>query len=96
LPGKGLPTVSVSRLPSQAVDTLDLIAHDGPFPHRQDGVVFENREGLLPHKPNGYYREYTVDTPGSADRGARRIIRGARGEVYYTSDHYASFKQVVP
>jgi ribonuclease T1 len=91
----GLPTIRVDRLPVQARDTLDLIQHGGPFPHRQDGAVFQNRERLLPGKPNGYYREYTVETPGSADRGARRIIAGDKGELFYTDDHYGSFRQVV-
>ena len=77
------------------VDTIRLIQQGGPFPYRQDGVVFQNREGVLPRKASGYYHEYTVTTPGSPDRGARRIVTGGRGEMYYTSDHYASFKQVV-
>src|SRR5437763_217883 len=68
--------------------TLDLIHAGGPFRHRQDGVVFGNREGRLPTRPRGYYHEYTVETPGSPDRGARRIIRGGGGEIYYTRDHY--------
>jgi ribonuclease T1 len=73
-----------------------LIAAGGPFPYRQDGIVFQNREGLLPRRPAGYYHEYTVDTPGSPDRGPRRIIAGSQGERYYTDDHYASFKRVIP
>ena len=91
----GLPTISYERLPAQARETIDLIQRGGPFPYRQDGAVFQNRERLLPGKPNGYYHEYTVETPGSPDRGARRIIAGGEGELYYTDDHYASFKQVV-
>ena len=67
----------------------------GPFPYRQDGAVFQNRERLLPARPNGYYHEYTVKTPGSPDRGAWRIIVGEKGELYYTDDHYDSFRQVV-
>jgi ribonuclease T1 len=75
---------------------LDRIAANGPFKHRQDGVVFGNREGRLPAKPRGYYHEYTVETPGASDRGARRIIRGQGGETYYTHDHYQSFQRLDP
>ncbi|RBM20771.1 ribonuclease domain-containing protein [Streptomyces sp. PT12] len=79
-------------LPAQAYDTLDLIEQGGPFPYPQDGGTFYNREGLLPSQPTGYYHEYTVETPGSPDRGARRIVTGdSYQEDYYTSDHYASF-----
>ncbi len=91
----GLEAISRADLPPQARETLELIAQGGPFPYRQDGQVFQNREGLLPKNKNGYYHEYTVETPGSADRGARRIITGAQGELYYTDDHYASFKVIV-
>lgn len=86
----GLPAF----LPPEAGDTLDLIARGGPFPHRQDGGVFGNREGLLPDSPRGYYHEYTVETPGARDRGARRIITGGNPPVvyYYTDDHYRSFR----
>jgi ribonuclease T1 len=91
----GLPTIQFDKLPVQARDTIELIRSGGPFPYRQDGAVFQNRERLLPAKPNGYYHEYTVKTPGSPDRGARRIIAGGKGELYYTDDHYDSFKQVV-
>ena len=75
---------------------LDLIAAHGPFKHRQDGVVFSNREGRLPAKARGFYHEYTVETPGSSDRGARRIIRGEGGETYYTRDHYRTFLRIDP
>lgn len=75
---------------------LDRIAANGPFRHRQDGVVFGNREGRLPTKPNGFYHEYTVETPGASDRGARRIIRGQGGETYYTHDHYRTFMRLDP
>jgi ribonuclease T1 len=88
-------TVTVQGLPNQALDTIKLIHNGGPYPYRQDGVVFSNREGLLPQESNGYYHEYTVKTPGSSDRGARRIITGKGGELYYTDDHYASFKRIV-
>lgn len=66
----------------------------GPFLHRKDGALFRNAEGRLPRKPRGYYREYTVETPGSPDRGARRIIRGNGGETYYSNDHYRSFRKI--
>ncbi|MEU6893009.1 ribonuclease domain-containing protein [Streptomyces sp. NPDC046557] len=87
--------ICYSALPSQAHDTLDLIDQGGPFPYSQDGVVFQNREGLLPAHATGYYHEYTVITPGSPTRGARRIITGQQtAEDYYTADHYASFRRV--
>jgi ribonuclease T1 len=92
----GLPSIAASKLPPEARITLVLIAQGGPFPHKRDGVIFENREGLLPRKPSGYYHEYTVETPGSNDRGARRIVIGQRGERYYSDDHYASFSEVQP
>jgi len=96
LPGDRLPTIRLDRLPKEAQDTIRLIASAGPFPYRQDGVVFENREGQLPRKPNGYYHEYTVVTPGSPDRGARRLVRGSQDELFYTDDHYSSFRRVIP
>ena len=85
-------------LPPQALDTLRRIEAGGPFRHRQDGGTFGNREHLLPPQPRGYYREYTVETPGSDDRGARRIISGGRPpvEYFYTDDHYRSFRRFVP
>ncbi|MGW5612424.1 ribonuclease [Streptomyces sp. NPDC003877] len=84
--------ICYSALPSQAHDTLDLIEQGGPYPFDQDGTVFQNREGILPSQSSGYYHEYTVITPGSATRGARRIVTGERSqEDYYTADHYASF-----
>ena len=95
-PGDRMPAVQIDRLPSEAHDTIRLIAANGPFPYRQDGVVFENRERLLPAKATGYYHEYTVKTPGSPDRGARRLIRGGQNELYYTDDHYDSFRRVTP
>jgi ribonuclease T1 len=88
-------TIGVGQLPAEARETLALMASGGPFPYSQDGVVFQNREGLLPARPRGTYHEYTVVTPGSADRGARRLIVSAAGERYYTDDHYASFRFVV-
>ena len=74
--------------------TLALIDAGGPFLYRQDGTVFSNREHLLPAEAHGYYHEYTVPTPGSADRGARRIVMGSQGEAYYTDDHYRSFWRI--
>jgi guanyl-specific ribonuclease Sa len=81
-------------LPPEALDTLALIERGGPFPHRQDGSVFGNRERRLPSKPRGYYLEYTVDTPGLSHRGARRIVTGGTPPEawYYTDDHYGSFR----
>lgn len=83
-----------SFLPPEAHATLRLIAQGGPFPHSQDGSVFGNRERHLPSKPRGYYREYTVETPGLGHRGARRIITGGQPPdvYYYTDDHYDSFR----
>ncbi len=83
-----------SFLPPEAADTLARIAHGGPFNHRQDGVVFNNREGRLPPMPEGYYHEYTVETPNLDYRGARRIITGGTPPqvYYYTDDHYRSFR----
>ncbi|MEV8417044.1 ribonuclease [Streptomyces niveus] len=86
--------ICYSDLPSQAHDTLDLIDQGGPYPYPQDGGVFQNREGLLPQQSTGYYHEYTVKTPGSPDRGARRIVTGNTQQDYYTADHYASFDLV--
>ncbi|MYX94406.1 ribonuclease [Streptomyces sp. SID486] len=88
-------SVCYGDLPSQAHDTLKLIDQGGPFPYSQDGVVFQNREGVLPSRTTGYYHEYTVITPGSPTRGARRIVTGEQSrEDYYTADHYASFDLV--
>jgi guanyl-specific ribonuclease Sa len=83
-------------LPPEAVATLEQIERGGPFPHDRDGSVFQNRERRLPDQPRGYYREYTVPTPGARDRGARRIVAGGQPpEVYYyTDDHYRSFRRV--
>ncbi|MFF4473699.1 ribonuclease domain-containing protein [Streptomyces sp. NPDC001599] len=87
--------ICYSDLPSQAHDTLDLIEQGGPYPFEQDGTVFQNREGILPSQSSGYYHEYTVITPGSDTRGARRIVTGEESqEDYYTADHYASFDLV--
>lgn len=82
-------------LPAEARDLLRRIAAGGPFEHRQDGSTFQNRERRLPAQPRGYYREYTVETPGAGDRGARRIVTGGDppSEYYYTDDHYRSFRR---
>lgn len=96
------PAVTVSRasLPSEAVVTERLIRAGGPFPHAKDGAVFGNRERLLPTQPRGWWREYTVRTPGARNRGARRIVCGgvpptAPETCFYTDDHYASFRRIV-
>lgn len=85
----------MAELPAQGVQTLELIDEGGPFPYDRDGVTFQNREGILPSRPSGFYREYTVITPGSKDRGARRIVAGDDGSRFYTDDHYDSFREVV-
>ncbi len=89
-PGPALPAF----LPPEARATIALIQRGGPYPYRQDGQVFGNREGLLPRQPRGWYREYTVDTPGLRHRGARRIVTGGNPprEWYYSDDHYRSFR----
>ncbi|GLY67229.1 ribonuclease N1 [Amycolatopsis taiwanensis] len=92
----GLHTVALSTLPPEAGQTYRLIEAGGPFRYPQDGTVFENREKLLPRQPSGYYHEYTVPTPGSADRGPRRLIAGDGRELYYTGDHYQTFVAVDP
>ena len=91
-----LPRVSLAQLPPEAAHTVALIRAGGPFPYDRDGVVFENREGLLPAERSGYYHEYTVPTPGASDRGARRIIEGSAGELYWTDDHYRTFERISP
>lgn len=90
----GLPWVAVAALPPEAADTLALIEAGGPYPHDEDDETFFNREGLLPDRGTGYYREYTVETPGLDHRGARRIVTGAEGEYYWTDDHYESFSRI--
>ncbi|MFG2126203.1 ribonuclease domain-containing protein [Streptomyces sp. NPDC048751] len=88
-------SVCYGDLPSQAYDTLELIQQGGPYPYSQDGSVFQNRERVLPRQSSSYYHEYTVKTPGSSTRGARRIVTGQRNEEdYYTADHYATFDLV--
>lgn len=87
--------IALTELPTEARQTLRLIQSGGPFPYARDGVVFGNYERRLPLRPRGYYREYTVRTPGSRDRGPRRIVAGERSEYYYTADHYRSFQRIV-
>ncbi len=87
-------TIALSALPAEARHTVELIKRGGPYPYQRDGVVFGNYERRLPSHPRGYYHEFTVPTPGAANRGARRIIAGGEGEFYYTADHYRSFRRV--
>mgnify|MGYP001765766469 CR=1 FL=1 len=94
-------TVALSALPPEARQTKQLILAGGPFPYQKDGTVFGNRERLLPRRERGYYREYTVKTPGARNRGARRIVCGGTSPTrpdacYYTADHYASFQRIAP
>lgn len=91
-PAKG--EIAASDLPREAQQTLALIKKGGPYPYAKDGTVFGNREGLLPKRNRGYYREYTVKTPGVRHRGARRIVAGREGDYWYTADHYASFRRI--
>ena len=86
--------IELAQLPPEAKATLALIRKGGPFPYAKDGAVFGNREGILPKQWRGYYHEYTVRTPKVRTRGARRIVRGASGELFYTEDHYNSFKRI--
>lgn len=95
----GVGEIAVADLPPQARETLALIERGGPFPFRKDGAVFQNREQRLPIRPRGHYRAFTVPTPGSRDRGPRRIVaggeRGDPGRVfYYTADHYETFRRI--
>jgi ribonuclease T1 len=87
-------SIHVSQLPPEGRQTLALIKRGGPFPYAKDGTVFHNREGRLPARPRGYYREYTVITPGAPNRGARRIVAGRDGDYWYTADHYRTFKRI--
>jgi ribonuclease T1 len=94
-PASGLPLVRLADLPPEAARTVALIVAGGPFPEPDhDGGTFGNREELLPDEPYGYYREYTVPTPGLETRGARRIVAGQGGELYWTADHYRSFSRI--
>jgi ribonuclease T1 len=95
-----ITTIALAELPPQGRATYARIREGGPFPYEKDGVVFGNRERILPAQKRGFYREYTVKTPGSRDRGARRIVCGGKqpripDACYYTSDHYASFREII-
>ncbi len=95
-PADGLAVIKESALNTQAADTLAAIRAGGPFDFpRNDGVVYHNLNRVLPRQRDGYYREYTVRTPGASNRGARRLVTGAGGELYYTSDHYQTFWRVL-
>ena len=93
-PPAAIAEVAIAELPSEAHATIKLIRKQGPYPYAKDGSIFGNREGRLPKQPRGYYREYTVKTPGERTRGARRIIAGRGGELFYTDDHYNHFRRV--
>lgn len=98
-PTGAIDAIELHQLPPEAMETMRLIMAGGPFPHAQDGRTFGNFERLLPRQRRGYYTEYTVRTPGSRNRGARRIIAGGnpqtQGEFYYTDDHYATFRRII-
>lgn len=94
-PARGVTgSIETVALPDEARATLQRIRQGGPSPYRKDGTVFQNRETRLPAQAHGYYREYTVPTPGLRDRGARRIIAGSGGDLYYTDDHYRTFRRI--
>ncbi len=90
-----LPTITLDELPDEALDTLRLIQNGPPYPYSQDGSTFQNREGILPDRSRGHYEEFTVETPGLSHRGARRFVHGEDGALYYTDDHYNSFRELV-
>ena len=92
---RALAGIPLAQLPPEARETVRLIHKGGPYPYARDGVIFRNREGQLPREKHGYYREFTVKTPGERTRGARRIIAGKGGELYYTDDHYNHFRRVL-
>jgi ribonuclease T1 len=101
LPGAAQASVALADLPREGQRAYALILRGGPFAHDKDGVVFGNRERLLPRKRRGYYREYTVETPGAQGRGGRRIVCGglrprAPDACWYSSDHYSSFRKIAP
>jgi ribonuclease T1 len=94
-PGRpAMQAIDAAELPPEARTTIELIRRGGPFPYQRDGLVFGNFEQQLPARERGYYREYTVTTPRAKDRGARRIVAGRGGELYYTEDHYRSFRRI--
>jgi ribonuclease T1 len=94
-PAHVIGEVAAKELPAEALATLTLIHKGGPYPYAKDGAVFGNREGQLPKQKRGYYHEYTVKTPGERTRGARRIVKGGSGELFYTDDHYSSFRRIL-
>ncbi len=94
-PPATIEEVRVAELPREARDTIALIRKGGPYPYAKDHAVFGNREARLPRQKYGHYREYTVRTPGERTRGARRIVAGKSGEMYYTANHYGSFRRIV-
>ncbi|HUL56404.1 MAG TPA: ribonuclease domain-containing protein [Usitatibacter sp.] len=94
VPGVAVAEIDYASLPPEARETIRLIRKGGPFPYARDGITFSNREGLLPKQKRGYYREYTVKTPGDRTRGARRIVTGSAGELYYSDDHYRHLRRI--
>ena len=93
-PAPAVAEIAIAQLPKEAREALALIKKGGPYPYAKDGVVFGNREARLPKQKRGYYREFTVKTPGERTRGARRIVAGQAGEYWYTDDHYATFRRI--
>ena len=93
-PAPASAEIGVTQLPQEARDTLALIKKGGPYPYAKDGAVFGNREARLPKQKRGYYREFTVKTPGERTRGARRIVAGRGADYWYTDDHYATFRRI--
>lgn len=93
-PAPASAEIGVTQLPKEARDALVLIKKGGPYPYAKDGAVFGNREARLPKQKRGYYREFTVKTPGERTRGARRIVAGRGGDYWYTDDHYATFRRI--
>lgn len=87
--------IEKQQLPKEALETIALIKKGGPYPYQRDGVIFGNREKMLPPRTRGWYREYTVRSPGERTRGARRIVAGRDGTLYYSDDHYRSFKRIL-
>ena len=88
-------SIKAHSLPAEARETIALIKKGGPFPYGKDGSTFSNREAMLPRRERGWYREYSVKTPGARDRGARRIVAGRDGTLYYSDDHYRSFRRIL-
>ena len=93
-PAPAAGEIPAAELPREARQTLALIRKGGPYPYAKDGTIFGNREARLPRQKRGYYREYTVRTPGERTRGARRIVAGRAGDFWYTDDHYATFRRI--